>query len=102
MASVLHGSGPHDAANSSRAQASQAPARVLTSQYGLNVKTVLKWRNRGRRSRNYSSGAGHSCHSMTEGHHSKSEPNILHTPGHFRLPAGETAEKRDQTARPSG
>src|SRR4051812_29494838 len=35
----------NDAANSSRVQAVKAPARILASQYGLNVKTILKWRD---------------------------------------------------------
>ena len=37
---------PHDAANSSQAQSGASASRVLASQYGLNVKTVPKWRGR--------------------------------------------------------
>jgi hypothetical protein len=41
---------PHNAANSSRAptelQASQEATRVLAARYGLNPKTVQKWRKR--------------------------------------------------------
>jgi hypothetical protein len=36
---------PYDAENSSRAQSGAGPSP--RSQYGLNVKIVMKWRNRG-------------------------------------------------------
>jgi hypothetical protein len=37
---------PHDAAYSSRAPASKESARALAARYGLNAKTVRKWRKR--------------------------------------------------------
>ena len=46
MASVLHGSGRTTPRIRAELQAAQAPARLLARQYGLNVKTVLKWRRR--------------------------------------------------------
>ena len=46
MASVLHGSARTTPRIRAELKAAQAPARVLASQYGLSVKTVLKWRNR--------------------------------------------------------
>ena len=46
MASVLHGSARTTPRVRAELKAAQAPARVLATQYGLNVKTVLKWRNR--------------------------------------------------------
>ena len=46
MASVLHGSARTMPRIRAELKAAQAPARLLASQYGLNVKTVLKWRNR--------------------------------------------------------
>ena len=46
MASVLHGSARTTPRIRAELKAAQAPARLLASQYGLNVKTVLKWRNR--------------------------------------------------------
>ena len=46
MASVLHGSARTTPRIRAELKAAQAPARFLASQYGLNVKTVLKWRNR--------------------------------------------------------
>ena len=46
MASVLHGSARTTPRIRAELQAAQAPAHLLASQYGLNVKTVLKWRRR--------------------------------------------------------
>jgi hypothetical protein len=46
MASVLHGSARTTPRIRAELKAAKAPARVLASRYGLNVKTVLKWRNR--------------------------------------------------------
>ena len=46
MASVLHGSARNTPRILAELTAAKAPARLLASQYGLNVKTVLKWRNR--------------------------------------------------------
>ncbi len=46
MASVLHGSARTTPRIRAELKAAQAPARLLASQYGLNVKTVLKWRDR--------------------------------------------------------
>jgi hypothetical protein len=46
MASVLHGSARTTPRIRAGLKAAQAPARLLASQYGLNVKTVLKWRGR--------------------------------------------------------
>jgi len=46
VASVLHGSARTTPRIRAELKAAQAPARLLASQYGLNVKTVLKWRNR--------------------------------------------------------
>ena len=46
MASVLHGSARTTPRIRAELKAAQAPARLIASQYGLNVKTVLKWRNR--------------------------------------------------------
>jgi integrase-like protein len=46
VASVLHGSARTTPRIRAELKAAQAPARVLAGQYGLNVKTVLKWRNR--------------------------------------------------------
>jgi hypothetical protein len=46
MASVLHGSARTTPRIRAELKAAQAPARLLASQYGLNVKTVLEWRNR--------------------------------------------------------
>jgi transposase-like protein len=46
MASVLHGSARTTPRIRAELKAAKAPARLLASQYGLNVKTVLKWRNR--------------------------------------------------------
>jgi hypothetical protein len=46
MASVLHGSALTTPRIRAELKAAKAPARLLASQYGLNVKTVLKWRNR--------------------------------------------------------
>ena len=46
MASVLHGSARTTPRIRAELKAAQAPARLLASQYGLNVKTVLKWRSR--------------------------------------------------------
>jgi hypothetical protein len=46
VASVLHGSARTTPRVRAELKAAQAPARVLATQYGLNVKTVLKWRNR--------------------------------------------------------
>ena len=37
---------PHDAASSSRAPAAQGTTRALAARYGLNPKTVAKWRQR--------------------------------------------------------
>ena len=46
MASVLHGSARTTPRIRAELKAAKAPARLLASQYGLNVKTVLKWRTR--------------------------------------------------------
>jgi len=46
MASVLHGSARTTPRIRSELQAAQAPARLLARQYGINVKTILKWRRR--------------------------------------------------------
>ena len=46
MASVLHGSARTTPRIRAEFKAAKTPARLLASQYGLNVKTVLKWRNR--------------------------------------------------------
>ena len=46
MASVLHGSARTTPRIRAELKAAQAPARLLASQYGLNLKTVLKWRRR--------------------------------------------------------
>jgi transposase-like protein len=37
---------PHDAAYSSRAPSVKESARALAARYGLNAKTVRKWRKR--------------------------------------------------------
>ena len=44
MASVLHGSARTTSRIRAGLKAAKAPARLLVGQYGLNVKTVLKWR----------------------------------------------------------
>ena len=46
MASVLHGSARTTPRMQAELKAAQASARLPASQYGLNVKTVLKWGNR--------------------------------------------------------
>jgi hypothetical protein len=46
MASVLHGSARTTPQIRAELKAAKAPVRVLGSRNGLNVKTVLKWRNR--------------------------------------------------------
>jgi len=46
VASVLHGSARTTPRIRAELKAAQAPARLLASQYGLNVKTVVKWRGR--------------------------------------------------------
>jgi transposase-like protein len=46
VASVLHGSARTTPRIRAELQAAKAPTRILASQYGLNVKTILKWRNR--------------------------------------------------------
>jgi len=46
MASVLHGSARTTPRIRAELKAAQAPARLLAIRYGLNVKTVLNWRNR--------------------------------------------------------
>ena len=46
MASVLHGSARTTPRIRAELKAAKAPARLLASQYRLNVKTVLKWRSR--------------------------------------------------------
>ena len=46
MASILHGSARTTPRIRAELQAAQAPARLLARQYGINVKTVLKWRRR--------------------------------------------------------
>ena len=46
MASVLHGSARTTPRIRAELKAAQAPARLLATQCGLNVKTVLKWRGR--------------------------------------------------------
>ena len=46
MASVLHGSARMTPRIRAELKAAKAPARLLACQYGLNVKTVLKWRGR--------------------------------------------------------
>ena len=84
MASVLHGSARTTPRIRAELKAAKAPARLLASQYGLNVKTVLKWRGRvettdapmgpkpkstvltqPRKRSSLNSGAGHYCHWMT-------------------------------------
>jgi hypothetical protein len=46
VASVLHGSARTTSRIRAELKAAKAPARLLAGQYGLNVKTVLKWRGR--------------------------------------------------------
>ena len=46
MASGLHGSARTTPRVRAELQTAQAPSRALAAQYGLNPKTVLKWRNR--------------------------------------------------------
>ena len=46
MASVLHGSARTTPRIRAELKAAKAPARLLASQYRLNLKTVLKWRSR--------------------------------------------------------
>jgi hypothetical protein len=41
VASVLHGSARTTPRVRAELQAAKAPARILASQYGLNVKTIL-------------------------------------------------------------
>ena len=45
---MFHGSARNTPRILAELTAAKAPARLLASQYGLNVKTVLKWRNRTR------------------------------------------------------
>ena len=47
MAAVLHGSARTTPRVRAELQAAQASSRALAAQYGLNPKTVLKWRKRG-------------------------------------------------------
>jgi hypothetical protein len=47
MAAVLHGSARTTPRVRAELQAAQASSRTLAAQYGLNLKTVLKWRKRG-------------------------------------------------------
>ena len=44
MASVLHGCARTTPRIRAELKAANAPTRLLVRQYGLNVKTVLKWR----------------------------------------------------------
>jgi hypothetical protein len=46
MASVLHGSARTTPRIRAEFQASKASARALAARYGLNAKTVRKWRKR--------------------------------------------------------
>ena len=46
MAAVLHGSARTTPRVRAELQAAQASSRALATQYGLNLKTVLKWRKR--------------------------------------------------------
>lgn len=46
MASVLHGSARTTPRIRAELQAAQAPSRAIALQYGINPKTVLKWRRR--------------------------------------------------------
>ncbi len=46
MASVPHGCARATPRVQAEFQAAQTPCRVVTAQYGLNPKTVLKWRRR--------------------------------------------------------
>ena len=46
MASVLHGSARTTPRIRAELQEAQASSRALASQYGLNPKTILKWRKR--------------------------------------------------------
>src|SRR5215218_4423267 len=46
MAGVLHGSARTTPRIRAELQASQEATRVLAARYGLNPKTVAKWRNR--------------------------------------------------------
>ncbi len=46
MASVLHGSARTTPRIRAELQASQESSRTLAARYGLNPKTVRKWRNR--------------------------------------------------------
>jgi hypothetical protein len=46
VASILHGSARTTLRIRGELKAAQASVRLLASQYGLNVKTVLKWRSR--------------------------------------------------------
>ena len=46
MAAGLHGSARTTPRVRAELQASQAPTRQLAAQYGLNAKTVAKWRRR--------------------------------------------------------
>ena len=46
MASVLHGSARTTPRLRAEFQASKESSRALAARYGLNAKTVRKWRNR--------------------------------------------------------
>ena len=46
MAAILHGSARTTPRVRAELQAAQASSRALAAQYGLNPKTVLKWRKR--------------------------------------------------------
>lgn len=46
MANVLHGSARTTPRIRAELQASKESSRVLAGRYGLNPKTVLKWRRR--------------------------------------------------------
>jgi len=46
MASVLHGSARTTPRIRAELQTAQTPSRAAARQYGINPKTVLKWRRR--------------------------------------------------------
>ena len=63
MGQVLHGSATTTHAIRTAIQRSKAPLKELATRYGLNSKTVAKWRKRDLRARCSHGSQGHSLHS---------------------------------------
>lgn len=93
MGSGLHGSARTTPRVRAELQAAQAPSRAIARAYGVNPKTVLKWRNRDTTA-DAAMGPKPRSTTLTEAEEDQAAKPIDAPQGHRRVPASHPAATR--------